>query len=176
MNQIYASHFEFGNTPARATIEVAGLPNGANIEFTGVAVMDLSKRRAVRPKNMEPSPTASPCVFAGDTFYCSAKSGFIPGVNGGIYASTVETQLRQTMRNLLDGLEEAGMNFSNVVASNVYLDKIDDFPQMNGVYVQYFGPVPPARTTVQQLAPAERTADAKGHWPTLEQISIVAVK
>ncbi len=176
MNRIYAKHFEFGNTPARATIEVAGLPNGANIEFTGVAVMDLAKRHAVRPKNMEPSPTASPCVFAGDTFYCSAKSGFIPGVNGGIYASTVETQLRQTMRNLLDGLEEAGMNFSNVVASNVYLDNVEDFPRMNSVYVQYFGVVPPARTTVQQFAPAARTADAKGHWPTLEQISIIAVK
>jgi len=176
MNTIYAKHFEFGNTPARATIEVAGLPSGANIEFTGVAVMDLSKRRAVRPKNMEPSPTASPCVFADDTFYCSAKSGFIPGVNGGIYAATVETQLRQTMRNLLDGLEEAGLNFSNVVASNVYLDNMDDFSRMNAVYAQYFGAEPPARTTVQQIIPVERAADAKGHWPTLEQISIIAVK
>ncbi len=176
MNHIYASHFEFGNTPARATIEVAGLPGGANIEFTGVAVMDLGKRRAVRPKNMAPSPTASPCVFADDTFYCSAKSGFIPGVNGGIYASTVETQMRQTMRNLLDGLEEAGMDFSNVVASNVYLDDARDFARMNGVYAEYFGAVPPARTTVQQIAPGVRAADAKGHWPELEQISIVAVK
>jgi enamine deaminase RidA (YjgF/YER057c/UK114 family) len=176
MNTIYAKHFEFGNTPARATIEVAGLPNGANIEFTGVAVMDLSKRRAVRPKNMEPSATASPCVFADDTFYCSAKSGFIPGVNGGIFAATVETQLRQTMRNLLDGLEEAGLNFSNVVSSNVYLDNMDDFPGMNGVYAQYFGAEPPARTTVQQIVSGARTADARGRWPTLEQISIVAVK
>src|SRR5215472_13714607 len=115
MNRVYARRFEFGNTPARATIQVAGLPSGANIEFSGIAAVDISKRRALRPKNMEPSPTASPCVFAGDALFCSAKSGFIPGVNGGIYASTVETQLRQTMRNLLDGLEEAGLNFSNVV-------------------------------------------------------------
>jgi reactive intermediate/imine deaminase len=176
MNKIYAQHFEFGNTPARATIQVAGLPGGANIEFTGVAIMDVSKRQAVRPKNMEPSPTASPCVFAGDTLFCSAKSGFISGVHGGIYASTVETQLRQTMRNLLDGLEEAGMNFSNVVTSNVYLDNIDDFTRMNGVYVEYFGNVPPARTTIQQTATGNRTPNAKGIYPTLEQISIVAVK
>jgi enamine deaminase RidA (YjgF/YER057c/UK114 family) len=176
MNKVYASHFEFGNTPARATILVAGLPSGANIEFTGVAVMDLSKRKAVRPKNMEPSPTASPCVFAGSTLFCSAKSGFIPGVNGGIYASTVETQLRQTMRNLLDGLEEAGMNFSHVLATNVYLDNVDEFARMNAVYAQYFGAAPPARTTVQQLAPGDRSPSAKGHYPTLEQISIVAEK
>jgi len=176
MNRAYAKRFEFGNTPARATIQVAGLPSGANIEFTGVAVTDLAKRRAVRPKNMEPSPTASPCVFAGDTFFCSAKSGFIPGVNGGIYASTVETQLRQTMRNLLDGLEEAGLDFSHVVAANVYLDNLDEFAAMNRVYAEYFPKLPPARTTVQQLAPGKREADAKGRWPTLEQISIIAVK
>jgi enamine deaminase RidA (YjgF/YER057c/UK114 family) len=176
MNKIYASHFEFGNTPARATFEVAGLPDGSDIQFTGVAVMDLSKRRAVRPKNMEPSPTASPCVFADDTLYCSAKSGFIPGVNGGVYASTVETQMRQTMRNLLDGLEEAGMTFSNVVAANVYLNNIDDFVAMNGVYQEYFKGVPPARTTIQQVVPVKAEADAKGHWPDLEQVLVIAVK
>jgi enamine deaminase RidA (YjgF/YER057c/UK114 family) len=80
------------------------------------------------------------------------------------------------MRNLLDGLEEAGMTFANVVASNVYLDNIDDFAQMNGVYAEYFGATPPARTTVQQIAPGKREAGAKGRWPTLEQISIIAVK
>jgi enamine deaminase RidA (YjgF/YER057c/UK114 family) len=175
MNRIYASHFEFGNTPARATIDVAGLPGGANMEFTGVAVTDLAARRAVRPKNMAPSPTASPCVFAGDTLYCSAKSGFIPGPNSGIYASTTESQLPMTMRNLLDGLEEADMKFANVVAANVYLDDLDDFAKMNAVYARYFGSEPPARTTVQQIAPGPR-ADRNGRWPTLEQISIIAVK
>ena len=102
---------------------------------------------------MEPSPTASPCVFASDILFWSAKSGFIPGVNGGIYAGTVEAQLRQTMRNLLDGLEEAGMTFSNVVAANVYLDNLDEFTKMNGIYAEYFPSTPPARTTVQQLEP-----------------------
>ena len=88
MNSVYAKHFEFGNTPARATIKVASLPDGASIMFTGVAVRDVSRRLAVRPKNMSPSATASPCVWAVDTFYCSAKSGFIPGPNGGVYGST----------------------------------------------------------------------------------------
>lgn len=176
MNKVYAKHFEFGNTPARATIKVASLPNGANIEFTGVAIRDLSKRKAVRPKNMPPSATASPCVFAEDTFYCSAKSGFIPGPNSGIYASTVETQVRQTMRNLLDGLEEAGLTFADVVATNVYLDDINDFAKMNKTYAQYFSGAPPTRTTVQQYPAAERKANEQERWPTLEQISIIAVK
>ena len=176
MNRVYAKHFEFGNTPARATIRVAALPYGAGIEFTGVAVADLAQRRAVRPKNMAPSATASPCVFAGDTFFCSAKAGFIPGPRSGIYAATAEHQMRQTMRNLLDGLEEAGLDFSHVVATNVYLDNIDDFARMNRVYAQYFAGAPPTRTTVQQIAPAERKPGEEDRWPALEQVSLVAVK
>ncbi len=176
MNERYARRFEFGNTPARATISVSALPEG-HIVYTGVAVRDLSRRKAVRPKNMAPSPTASPCVFAGDTFYCSAKSGFIPGPLSGIYAATVEHQLRQTMRNQLDNFEEAGLTFNDVVAANVYLDNVDDFAKMNAVYGQYFpGPVKPARTTVQQIAPGKRDPDANGAYPALEQVSFVAVR
>ena len=175
MNRSYAKRYEFGNTPGRATIQVSWLAHDANITFTGVAVRDLSKRRAVRPKNMPPSPTASPCVFAGDTFYCSAKSGFIPGPNSGIYSDDVETQVRQTMRNLLDGLEEAGLDFSHVVASNVYLDNLEEFGKMNGIYAKFFSTSPPARTTVAPLTPVERKRDGAGHSPMIEQISIVAV-
>jgi reactive intermediate/imine deaminase len=176
MNEHYAKRFEFGNTPARATIEVSSLPRGAHIEYTGVAVRDLQQRRAVRPKNMPPSPTASPCVFAGDTLYCSAKSGFIPGPHGGVYASTTQHQLRQTMRNLLDNLEEADMTFDQVVATNVYLDDLSDVPAFDEVYAQYFGPVLPARTTIQQIASAERKPDKQDHSPDLEQVSLIAVR
>jgi len=178
MNAIYAKHFEFGNTPARATIRVTGLPGGNTIQFTGVAIADVSKRLAVRPKNMKPSATASPCVLADDTFYCSAKGPFTPGPANlqGVYASTIEAQVRQTMRNLLDGLEEAGLDFSHVVATNVYLDDMNDFARMNRVYAQYFLDAPPTRTTVAQMAPADRTPRDADTFPALEQISLIAVK
>jgi reactive intermediate/imine deaminase len=176
MNEHYARRFEFGNTPARATIEVSSLPGVAHIEYTGVAVRDLQRRRAVRPKNMAPSPTASPCVFAGDTLYCSAKSGFIPGPHSGVYASTTQHQLRQTVRNLLDNLEEAEMNFDQVVSTNVYLDDLSDLPGFDEVYAQYFGPVLPARTMIQQIAPAKRDPDKDDHYPDLEQVSLIAVR
>ncbi len=176
MNQRYAHRFEFGNTPARATIEVSSLPGGAHIEYTGVAVRDLSRRRAVRPKNMPPSPTASPCVFAGDTLYCSAKDGFIPGPHGGVYATTTPHQLRQTMRNLLDNLEEADMSFDEVVDTNIYLDDLSDLPAFDEVYAQYFGPVLPARTAIQQIAPTARKPDPEDHFPGLEQVSFIAVR
>jgi reactive intermediate/imine deaminase len=176
MNQHYANRFEFGNTPARATIEVSSLPNGAQIEYTGVAVRDLNQRHAVRPKNMPPSPTASPCVFAGDTLYCSAKSGFIPGPNEGVFFSTTPLQLRQTMRNQLDNLEEADMNFCQIVSTTVYLDNLADLPAFDEVYVKFFGGDLPARTTLQQIAPADRTPDKEGHYPDLEQMSLIAIR
>jgi enamine deaminase RidA (YjgF/YER057c/UK114 family) len=176
MNQHYAARFEFGNTPARATIEVSSLPGGAHIEYTGVAVRDLKQRLAVRPKNMPPSPTASPCVFAGETLYCSAKSGFIPGPHGGVYATTTPHQLRQSMRNQLDNLEEAGMNFDEVVSTNVYLDDMSDARAFDDVYVQYFSHILPARSTIQQIAPAERAPNKEDQYPDLEQISFIAIR
>ena len=176
MNERYARRFEFGNTPARATIEVSSLADGAHIEYTGVAVRDLAQRKAVRPKNMPPSPTASPCVFAGNILYCSAKSGFIPGPHGGVYTSTTAIQLRQTMRNLLDNLEEADMGFTDVISTTVYLDNLEDRKDFDEVYGEYFGPVLPARTVVQQIAPADRKPDKDGHYPDLEQVSLIAVR
>ena len=176
MNERYASRFEFGNTPARATIDVMSLPGGVHIEYTGVAVRDLSQRKAVRPKNMPPSPTASPCVFAGDTLYCSAKDGFIPGPHGGVFATTTQHQLRQTMRNLLDNLEEADMNFDEVVSTNIYLDDLSDQQVFDPIYAEYFGPIMPAATTIQQISPTQRKADNEGHFPGLEQVSLIAIK
>lgn len=176
MNDRYARRFEFGNTPARATIEVSSLPRGAHIEYTGVAVRDLRQRRAVRPKNIPPSPTASPCVFAGNILYCSAKSGFIPGPHGGVYADTTPHQLRQTMRNLLDNLEEADMGLADIVSTNIYLDNMNDLQAFDQVYGQYIGPVLPARTVVQQITPADRQSDQEGHYPDLEQVSLIAIK
>jgi reactive intermediate/imine deaminase len=176
MNKIYASHFEMGNTPARATFRVTSLPHNTTIAYTGVAIADLSKRHTVRPKNMRPSATASPCMLADDTLYCSAKDAFVPGIRGGIFYGTVESQVRMSLRGLLDSLEELGMNFSNVVATNVYLDNIDDFAKMNGVYAQYFSGIAPTRTTIEHVAPLPNRPTEGDSFPALDEISCIAVK
>jgi 2-iminobutanoate/2-iminopropanoate deaminase len=176
MNMEYAKRFEFGNTPGRATIQVASLPDGVRIEYTGVAVRDLSQRHSIRPKNMPPSPTASPCVFAGDTLYCSAKSGFIPGPNSGVYAATTYHQAHQTMRNQLDNLEEAEMKFDQVVFTTVYLDDLGDMPLFEKVYRKFFTAIPPARVNVQQISPGDRKPNENEQYPDLEQMSLIAVR
>jgi reactive intermediate/imine deaminase len=166
MNQVYARFFEFGNTPGRGTIEVAQLPDQNHIVLSCIAGADLAKRKAVKPRNMSPSPTASPGILYGDTLYLSAKSGFIPGQ--GIVTPDLELQLRQTMRNLLDGLEEAGMDFSDVVSSTVYLKDMKDYDKMNNFYRTFFKEVFPARTTLQQSFDKETKTE--------EQISVIAVR
>ena len=166
MGSVYRTFFEFGNTPGRGTIEVAGLPAGSHINFSCIAGADLSKRKAIRPRNMPPSPTASPGILYGNTLYLSAKDGFIPGQ--GMVTPDFELQLRQSMRNLLDGLEEADMSFSDVVFSTVYLRDMQDFSKLNPPYRTFFHGTLPARTTMQQ------NDDAKAE--AAEQISFIAVK
>jgi enamine deaminase RidA (YjgF/YER057c/UK114 family) len=166
MNKIYASTFEFGNTPGRGTIEVAELPQGAHIVFTAIAGADLSQRKSIRPRNMPPSPTASPGILYRDTYYMSGKSGFIPGQ--GIVTQDVELQLRQTMRNLLDDLEEADMDFPDVVSATVYVRDIQDTDRVQSLYGTFFKGVFPARTSLQNSFD-KKTA-------TGEQISFIAVR
>jgi enamine deaminase RidA (YjgF/YER057c/UK114 family) len=166
MGKIYATYFEFGNTPGRGTIQVMGLPKGNHIVFSCIAGADLSKRKAVRPRNMPPSPTASPGILYGDTLYLSAKDGFIPGQ--GIVTPDFNLQLRQSMRNLLDGLEEADMDFSDVVFSTIYLRQIQDEDRMSALYRKFFKAKYPAWTVLQQNLEADDEA--------AEQISFIAVR
>jgi len=166
MNKIYASTYEFGNTPGRGTIEVAGLPQGAHIVFTAIAGADLSQRKSIRPRNMPLSPTASPGILYRDTYYMSGKSGFIPGQ--GIVTQDVELQLRQTMRNLLDDLEEADMDFPDVVSATVYVREIQDADRVQSLYGTFFKGTFPAATRLQNSFD-KKTA-------TGEQISFIAVR
>ena len=166
MGKMNASYFEFGNTPGRGTIQVVGLPNGDHIVFSCIAGADLSKRKAIRPRNMPPSPTASPGILYGDTLYLSAKGGFVPGQ--GIITPDLGLQLRQSMRNLLDGLQEANMHFSDVVSSTVYMRRIQDGDRVNAIYGKFFKDHYPARSVLQQ--------NFEVHDEAAEQISFIAVK
>ena len=68
------------------------------------------------------------------------------------------------------------MEFSQVVSTNVYLDDLAEVPSFDEVYGEYFGPMMPARTVVQQTAPTDRKFDQNGHYPDLEQVSLIAVR
>ena len=166
MNKIYASYFEFGNTPGRGTIQVASLPNNSHIVFSAIAGSDLSKRKSIQIRNMKPSPTASPGVIYWDTYYMSGKSGFIP--DQGIVTQDVTLQLRQTMRNLLDDLQGADLDFPDVVQATIYLREMQYTDQVVPLYGTFFKGNFPAQTLLQNSFDLKTT--------TGEQISFIAVK
>jgi hypothetical protein len=70
-----------------------------------------------------------------------------------LYASTTAHQLRQTMRNLLDNLEEAGMNFGG------HKHLLGRFVGRAGIRQKCMPSISKARTTVEQVAPTERNPD-----------------
>ncbi len=85
-------------------------------------------------------------VEADGWLYVSGQVAMVDGivVTGGIVAQT-----HQTIKNLIDILEEAGYGLEDVVRVGVWLDDARDFGAFNAVYVEYFGDNPPARACVQ---------------------------
>lgn len=62
----------------------------------------------------------------------------------------LEAQAHQTLKNLTAVLAAAGVGLNNVVKTTVFLENMDDFGTVNGIYSQYFTAEPlPARSTVQ---------------------------
>lgn len=58
----------------------------------------------------------------------------------------------QCIKNLTNILEAAGTNIDKVVKVNVFLSNMDDFADMNSVYMQYWGEIKPVRTYVLSFA------------------------
>ena len=61
------------------------------------------------------------------------------------------------------------MDFSHVVATNVYLDDLSEFQAMNKIYSRFLREPFPARTTIQQLPPTARSPDEEGRYPPLSR-------
>jgi 2-iminobutanoate/2-iminopropanoate deaminase len=68
---------------------------------------------------------------------------------GEFVGTEVREQTTRVMENLRAILEAAGVSFTHVVKTTVYLKDMNDFAAMNEVYARYFSSAPPARSTVQ---------------------------
>ena len=84
-------------------------------------------------------------VEAGGWLYVS---GQVPMVDGQLVEGNIVTQSRQAIGNLLAILKEAGYGAEHVVKCSVWLDDPRDFEAFNGVFKEYFGEHPPARSCV----------------------------
>lgn len=90
-------------------------------------------------------------VFAGDTLYISGQICLNPQ-SGELNNASLEAETQQCMDNLQAILHQAGLNFTHVVKSTIFITDMHQFGVINGVYSQYFTQNFPARETVQVAA------------------------
>ncbi|HET9443731.1 MAG TPA: RidA family protein [Acidimicrobiales bacterium] len=85
----------------------------------------------------------SPIVRAGDWLVTSGQLGVRDGrlVEGG-----VEAQTAQAMANVRSLLEGEGAGMDDIVKATVFLADIEDWPLMNGPYLEALGDHRPARS------------------------------
>ena len=90
----------------------------------------------------------SPAIRAGQFLFVSGQVPIDPAT-GSLVSGDIRTETRRVMDNLGALLAAAGLGFSAVVRSTVFLANLDDFAAMNEVYGSYFHEPFPARATVQ---------------------------
>lgn len=67
---------------------------------------------------------------------------------GKLLEGTIEEQIHQIMKNLSAILEAAGVTFSDVVKTTIYLTDMSLYGEVNKVYGSYFSDPYPAREAV----------------------------
>ena len=87
-------------------------------------------------------------VSCSQMIFCSGQVAIDPATKK-IVGTTAAEQCQQVMKNLSEVLRSAGVGFSSVVKTTVYLSDFNDFSAVNEVYATFFEKNPPARATVQ---------------------------
>lgn len=95
----------------------------------------------------EPIGPYSQAVQAGGFLFLSGQIALIPGTSE-LRNATIKEETRQVMENLKALLEEAGLNFNNVVKTSIFLKEMNLFADVNEEYGTYFEKDFPARETV----------------------------
>lgn len=90
-------------------------------------------------------------VFSGDTLFISGQICIDPATNE-MNNKDLATETHQVMKNLEAILTAAGLNFSHVIKTTIFLTDMHRFAEVNEVYGSYFERDYPARETVQVSA------------------------
>jgi 2-iminobutanoate/2-iminopropanoate deaminase len=89
----------------------------------------------------------SQAVMAGNLLFISGQVPINPAT-GNVEAKDIPAEAHQVMQNLKAVLSEAGMDFSHVVKTTIFLSDMSFFSEVNEVYGRYFTGDFPARETV----------------------------
>lgn len=100
--------------------------------------------------NNAPAPIGpySQAVQFGNMLFISGQIPIDPQ-SGDLVQGSIEAETTQVMKNLEAILTQAGMDFSNVIKTSIFLMDMGQFAKVNEVYSKYFTSEPPARETVQ---------------------------
>ena len=90
-------------------------------------------------------------VLTGSTLFISGQICIDPA-SGNLKNKDIQDETHQVMNNLKAILQEAAMNFSNVVKTTIFITDMHQFGAINEVYGKYFESDFPARETVQVSA------------------------
>ena len=83
-----------------------------------------------------------------NTLFISGQVAIDPS-NNKLVESSIKDETHQVMKNLSAILEEAEMDFTNVVKSTIFLSNMSYFNEVNSIYGSYLkGGEEPARETV----------------------------
>jgi 2-iminobutanoate/2-iminopropanoate deaminase len=99
--------------------------------------------------NQAPAAIGPYCqgIVVNNMFY---SSGQIPlTIDMEVVEGGIKEQTHQVFQNLKAVLEEAGSSFNTVVKATVFLNSMNDFPELNEVYGEYFNEHKPARSCVE---------------------------
>ena len=86
-------------------------------------------------------------VMTGDMLFISGQVALMPGT-GDLANTDITEETNQVMKNLEAILTEAGMEFSHVVKTTIFLSDMSLFAAVNEIYGSYFTSDYPARETV----------------------------
>ncbi len=106
-------------------------------------------KKIISTKNA-PSPIGpySQAVLVNGTLYVSGQIAINP-TNGLLVLDNIIEETKRVMDNIKAILTEAGMDFSNVVKTGIFLSDMNNFAKVNEIYGSYFTKDFPARETVQ---------------------------
>jgi 2-iminobutanoate/2-iminopropanoate deaminase len=90
-------------------------------------------------------------ISTGDFVYTAGQLGLVPGTKE-FAGPDVESQTRQALKNLEAVLKAGGSCLEHVVKTTVFLADMGEFGLMNGVYAEFLGEKPPARSAIQAAA------------------------
>ena len=88
----------------------------------------------------------SQAIVSGPFVFCSGQLGLDPATSE-LVEGGVEAQAERALKNLGAVLDAAGVSWSDVVKTTIFLADIADFAAVNAIYVQHMPDPPPARST-----------------------------